>query len=353
MLCQANFNGQWGCGGGAPTTGVELLHPNPHFNGDSDTMRIFLTGASGCIGHYLAESLIQETEHELFLLVRDPAKLKFDCQHRPGVTIVRGDLRQIEPHLPLLSTMDQVILVATAWGGTEAFEVNVTKTLELLTALDPHQCQQVLYFSTASILNRDNQLLPEAGQLGIDYVRSKFACYQQLPKLAIAPRIITLFPTLVFGGDAQKPVSHVSSGIADVVRWLDLIRFLQADASFHFIHAQDIARVVCYLIEHPLVAQEFADRQIVLGSPAITVNQTITEVCAYFHKAIYFQVPLSPWLINLLIRVFRIRMNLWSYFSLQYRHFTYQHPVTPASFGLPTACATIADLLKASESLRI
>ncbi|NJK53172.1 MAG: NAD(P)-dependent oxidoreductase, partial [Leptolyngbyaceae cyanobacterium SU_3_3] len=47
--------------------------------------RIFVTGASGCIGHYIAETLIQETEHELFLMVRNPDKLKFDVHARPGV----------------------------------------------------------------------------------------------------------------------------------------------------------------------------------------------------------------------------------------------------------------------------
>ncbi|MEO1184834.1 MAG: NAD(P)-dependent oxidoreductase, partial [Cyanobacteria bacterium J06636_27] len=30
--------------------------------------RILVTGASGCIGHYISELLIQETQHELYLL---------------------------------------------------------------------------------------------------------------------------------------------------------------------------------------------------------------------------------------------------------------------------------------------
>lgn len=59
-------------------------------------MRIFLTGASGCIGHYITETLIQETGHELFLLVRNPNKLQFDYKARSGVTILPGDLQEIE-----------------------------------------------------------------------------------------------------------------------------------------------------------------------------------------------------------------------------------------------------------------
>ncbi|MFN9179242.1 MAG: NAD-dependent epimerase/dehydratase family protein, partial [Dolichospermum sp.] len=40
--------------------------------------RILVTGASGCIGHYISEALIQNTNHELYLLVRNPNKLQVD-----------------------------------------------------------------------------------------------------------------------------------------------------------------------------------------------------------------------------------------------------------------------------------
>ncbi|KGF71703.1 epimerase [Neosynechococcus sphagnicola sy1] len=309
-------------------------------------MRILLTGASGCIGHYMAEALIQETDHELFLLVRDPQKLRFDFQARPGVTLLQGDLGQVQQFSSLLKTMDQAILAATAWGGQDTFEVNVTQTLALMALLDPSHCQQVLYFSTASILNRQNQLLPEAGQLGTDYIRSKYQCFQQLSQLAIAPRIRILFPTLVLGGDEHKPYSHLSAGIPEVLRWLNLIRWFRAEGSFHFIHGRDIAQVVSYLVDHPVL--DLPDPKLVLGSPVVKVNQAITEFCAYFNQPIYFRIPLTLWLANVLIRVFRIQMDEWSYFSLQYRHFTYRHPITPATFGLPIYCGTISDMLTIS-----
>ncbi|NET54014.1 MAG: NmrA family NAD(P)-binding protein [Merismopedia sp. SIO2A8] len=46
--------------------------------------RILITGASGCIGQYITEALVQETEYELFLLVRNPLKLGFITQDRPS-----------------------------------------------------------------------------------------------------------------------------------------------------------------------------------------------------------------------------------------------------------------------------
>jgi nucleoside-diphosphate-sugar epimerase len=317
--------------------------------------RIFLTGASGCIGHYIAEALIQETDHELYLLVRNPEKLGFDYEARPGITILQGDLRHIERFGNLLKTMDAAILAATAWGGSqESFDINVIKTIRLMELLDPTVLGQVIYFSTASVLNRENQLLKEAGQLGTEYIRSKYDCLGRLSKLAIAPKITTLFPTLVLGGDANKPYSHLSSGITDVVKWVDVIRWFKADGSFHFIHARDIAQVVRYLIDHPLThnlteeANAVPSNRLVLGNQPLTVNQAVEEVCAYLGKKIYFRVPLSLWLANFFIVLFRIQMAAWDRFCLNYRHFTYQNPVNPGTFGLPTYCATFTDVLKIS-----
>jgi nucleoside-diphosphate-sugar epimerase len=309
--------------------------------------RILVTGASGCIGHYISESLIQETEHELYLLVRNPDKIRFDYQSRPGITIVKGDLLDIERVGNLLKTMDIAILAATSWGGSQAvFDVNVIKTIRLLNLLDPSVCEQVIYFSTASILGRDNELLKEAGELGTDYIRSKYDCLQRLSKLAIAPRITTLFPTLVLGGDANKPYSHLSSGLPGVAKWIDLIRFFKADGSFHFMHGRDIAQVVRFLIEHPPGPSE--PRWLVLGQAPMTVNEAVEEVCAYLDKKIYFRVPLSPWLADFFILLFRIQMAPWDRFCLRYRHFTYQDPVNPATLGLPNYCATFSDVLKIS-----
>ncbi|MBZ8182921.1 MAG: NAD(P)-dependent oxidoreductase [Oscillatoria sp. PMC 1051.18] len=316
--------------------------------------RILLTGATGCIGHYIAEAIVQETEHELFLLVRNRDRLKFDYEARPGVTILEADLRAIDRFNDLLKTINVAILAATAWGGSaEVFDINVAKTVRLLELLDPLICEQAIYFSTASILDRDNRLLTEAKQLGTDYIRSKYDCFCRLSRLQLAPKITALFPTLVFGGDENKPYSHLSSGLPGVVKWINLIRWFKAEGSFHFIHARDIAKVVVHLIEHP-EAKDFLDEKenvreitkVILGNPSITVNEAIEELCAYFGKKIYFRIPLTDWLANFLIAVFNIQMAAWDRFCFRYRHFTYRHPVHPTTFGLPSYCPTLTDVLK-------
>jgi nucleoside-diphosphate-sugar epimerase len=275
--------------------------------------------------------------------VRDPAKLKFDYQARGGIHLLEGDLREIEQYGDLLPTIDVAILAATSWGGVEETnQINVVKTLALMSLLNPQKCEQVIYFSTASILNQQNELLPEAGEFGTTYISTKYKCCQRLPELEIYPKITTVFPTLVIGGDENKPYSHLYAGLPEVLEWIGLIRWFKADGSFHFIHGRDIAQVVSYLIEHP----EHTERKIVLGNQQITVDRAVEEISSYLGKKIYFRIPLSIGLANFFIKLFRMRVQEWDQFSLRYRHFTYKKVFNPSSFGLSTYCPTLAEVLR-------
>ncbi|NRB08577.1 MAG: NAD(P)-dependent oxidoreductase [Richelia sp.] len=308
--------------------------------------RILITGASGCIGHYISEVLIQDTNHELFLLVRNSKKLRVNTQSRTGINVLQVDMADITQLAELLKTIDIAILTATAWGGDNTYNINVNKTLELINLLDADKSERVIYFSTASVLGRDNQPLPEAGELGTDYISSKYDCLQKIKKIALANKITTVYPTLVLGGDENKPCSQVTMGIPEVVKYINIIRFLQADGSFHFIHGKDIATVVAYLIANP--DQKKGTQKFVLGQNPLTANQAIESVCAYLGKKIYFRIPLSLSLANIIIVLFRIQMAAWDRFCMNYRHFTYNSFINPSSLDLPNYCATMEDVLKIS-----
>ena len=310
--------------------------------------RILVTGASGCIGHYLSETLIQHTTDELFLLVRDPAKLKIPTNTRADVQVIQGDLQNLESLAELLPSITHAVLTATAWGGPEVvYRINVDQTLSLIKSLNPEVCKQIIYFSTASILGREGKLLPEAEALGTDYIRSKYLCFEKLSQLQNCPPILMVFPTLVVGGDRTKPLSHFSTGIPEVLKWAGLVRFLKADGSFHFIHAQDIAQVVQYLIEHP---EKAPSPQLVLGAKPLTVNEAVQQVGQFTGKTSPIQVNLSPFLVDVLVKVFRIQMGDWDRFCLEYRHFNYKDAVCPDTFGLKNYCSTLLDVLQTAQT---
>jgi nucleoside-diphosphate-sugar epimerase len=304
--------------------------------------KVFITGASGCVGHYLIEMLLAKTDYELYLLVRDRRKLQIDISDRSNVHVIEDPMQNIGNHKDLLRTMEFVVSTAAAWGGEEAYVVNRDKTIELFSMLDPQVCERAIYFSTASILDSQNQIIPEAGQIGTPYIASKHACLETVENSIIRDRLITVFPTLVFGGAPDKPYSHLSKGLKDILKYVPYARFLKADGSFHFVHAIDIAQVVTHLLTAPSVPASPA--RLVLGMQKLTAEDLVAQFCEYLNLKVGWQLSLNPFLIDAVIKLFRIEVAAWDRFCISQRHFTYDI-VSPETFGLMSKYPRLANLL--------
>ena len=319
--------------------------------------RILITGASGCVGQHIAAQLLRETEAELLLWLRDPAKLAAVPADHPRITLLVGDLRDPAPHRAAIASATRIIHTATAWGDPErAQQVNVVAVKQMLAATDPAVLEQVVYFSTASILNRNLELLPEAMAYGTEYIQTKAQCLAQLEQHPLAERIVAVFPTLVFGGRVDGsgpfPTSYLTAGLKEGAQWLWLAKWLRADASFHFIHAADIARVCVHLATTPHQKNpepgQGAVRRLVLGQPPVTVNGTVKQLCRW-RRSWWppLGIDLQGWLIEGLIKLLRIEVNAWDRFSIRQRHFVHKPISPPERFGLvshaPTLNAVFAD----------
>jgi nucleoside-diphosphate-sugar epimerase len=313
--------------------------------------RILITGASGCVGQHIADLLYRETDAQLLLWLRDPAKLTAVPADDPRITLLVGDLRDPEPHRALIASATRIIHTATAWGDPErAQQVNVVAVKAMLAATKPEVLEQVVYFSTASILNRDLKLLPEAMDYGTEYIQTKAQCLEQLEQHPLAQRIVAVFPTLVFGGrvdgGGRFPTSYLTAGLQEGAKWLWLAKWLRADASFHFIHAADIARVCVHLATHPHQSNsesgQGAVRRLVLGQPAVTVNETVKRLCRWRRSWMPpVGVDLQGWLIEGLIKLLRIEVNAWDRFSIRQRHFIHEPISPPERFGLVSHAPTL------------
>ena len=314
--------------------------------------RILITGASGCVGQHIAAQLYRDTDAELLLLLRDPAKLTAVPANDPRITLLVADLRELTPHAGAISTVTRVIHTATAWGDPErAMAVNVVAVKQLLAFTSPEWLEQVIYFSTASLLNRQLELLPEALSEGTEYIQTKALCLQQLEQHPLAERIVAVFPTLVFGGAVDGkgpfPTSYLTAGLGEACRWLWLAKWLRADASFHFIHAADIAQVCCHLATKPHQSNpepgQGALRRLVLGQPAISVDATVSQLCRWRRS---WRPPLGlnlqGALIEALIKLLRIEVNAWDRFSIRQRHFVHEPVSPPERFGLVSHAASLA-----------
>ena len=304
--------------------------------------RILITGASGCVGQYTTAWLLDNSEAELLLWLRDPSKLTAVAANHPRIQLLVGDLREADRFSSELASVHRVIHTATAWGDPErAQQVNVVAVKRMLSLLNPSLIEQITYFSTASILDRHLQPLTEALAYGTEYIQTKAQCLKDLEEHPLAGKIVAVFPTLVFGGrvdgSSPFPTSYLTEGLTEASKWLWLARFLRADASFHFIHAADIAAICGHLATHPHQPNpepgQGAVRRIVMGQKAISVDEAVASLCRWRGVRRTPGIPLWPWLIETLIRVLPIEVNAWDRFSIRQRHFIHQPVTQPERFG--------------------
>ncbi|MBO6719084.1 MAG: NAD(P)-dependent oxidoreductase [Rhizobiaceae bacterium] len=308
-----------------------------------------MTGASGCVGHYLVEELVRGSEHELVLVLRNPGKLVLPPECADRVTIIEADVRDVDSYLDQLGHIDEAILAAACWGGPDTLPVNVHANKAIAEHLAAHGGHRVFYFSSASVLDRNAGLLQAAHDLGTEYIRSKYVLTEEMERLSGKIETIGVFPTLIVGGEKGKPMSHFANLLREVSRWAWLASFFRADGRFHFIHARDIARTVRILVDTDQIPLEHPAR-IVLGNPATTVNRFIEDFLRYRGIRNPLKVMLRESYAQILIKVFRIQLGPWDRYCMEHRDLSFQHAVNPDTLGAKTYCS---DLKTALESIGI
>ena len=303
---------------------------------------ILITGASGCVGQYIASWLIENSSSELFLWVRDPQKITSINLENPRVKVLVGDLRNPNKFKKELLKVNRVIHTATAWGDPKrAKQVNIDAVKNLLNLLNPSNVKQIIYFSTASVLDRNLNLLPEAFTYGTEYIQTKAQCLSELEQHNLSTRIIAVFPTLVFGGTldgkSKFPTSYLTEGLRDAFRWIWLARWIKAFSRFHFIHAADIAFICGHLATtnfEPL--EPFSKskiKKLVLGQPHTNIDIAINTLLKWKGMRKVPQIPLWNWLVELLTILLPIQITNWDRFSLRQRHFIYKSITSPETYG--------------------
>jgi nucleoside-diphosphate-sugar epimerase len=231
--------------------------------------------------------------------------------------------------------MDYIIHLATRWGGEKTFRINVDKTLALFSHLDTRKCRKVLYFSTASVLDSDNRPDPQVQRYGTDYMKSKYHCLEQISGLDIQDRVITLFPTVILGGDSTHPSSHASSELRKVWKYLPKLKYFTFEGSFHFIHAHDVAVMTRHVLENSTPPQ-----MVVLGNDMITLDECIKRLCEIAGMKRGFRLNITRAAELLLPLLLKKRLSSWDLYSLKKKHFNYTVS-NPKTMGLESSYTTL------------
>ena len=319
--------------------------------------KILITGASGCVGQYIANWLLNNSQAELFLWLREPKKLTAIQPTHPRVKLLVGDLRNSEYFANDLRQITKLIHTATAWGDPiRAHEVNIVAVKNLLSRLDPNVIEMIIYFSTASILNNRLEPLDEAILYGTEYIQTKARCLEELNNHQLSNKIIAVFPTLVFGGSvdgkSSYPNSYLTEGLKEAVKWLWIARWLRGYSRFHFIHAADIASVCGHLVTTPNNTNKTTNdskiKKLLLAQEVITIDQAVDVLCKWRRIKKTPRIPLFKWIVEILIKILPIKLSSWDRFSINKRHFDH-HPITnPESYGIDSKGKDLFEILRIS-----
>lgn len=305
-------------------------------------MRIFITGGSGCVGHYLVEHFLADPAVHLTLLLRNPAKLNLSPEHRDRVTIIEGDLTEGAAKLPDGAEFDLGILAATAWGGPRTFEITVDANLALADRLIALGCPRIIYFATASVLSRDLKLIDEARAHGTAYIRSKHKLVEEIEKRSERADIIGFFPTVIFGGGeapVNAPQSHLVRMLFENKKWLPVARRISSVGKLHLIHPGDIATLAGHFGRAESAGQ---NRRIVLGNDAVSVDHLLGAVAEACGKRYRPLVRITEKRVETAAKLFRIKLTPWDRYNAQHVDQSYPMAVMPRDFGLPMAMPDIA-----------
>ena len=311
---------------------------------------LLITGANGCVGQYLVDWFLTKTRFKLFLMVRDPNKLRRSVKNNKRVTLLTCDIRECSKFRKEISKVNFLIHTATAWGDPKrAYEVNVAAFEELLSLLKKSILEKIIYFSTASILNEKTELMRESLIYGTEYIQTKYQCYENLRKSSFANKTCVIFPTLVFGGTLNKnsryPVSYLTEGLKHAKDWLWLARFLRIDAKFHFIHAKDIAQICGFLIKS-IDKREYGFKKYVLGQKYITIDEAVLTLLKKYGIKRYFALKINKGIIKFLLKVLPIQTTNWDIFSINKYNFNHKPIANPETFGLKSYAKSLKEVLK-------
>jgi dihydroflavonol-4-reductase len=244
-------------------------------------MKVFLTGATGFVGHHVARALAAEGA-DLRLLVRRTSNLK-NLEGIRGETHV-GDLADPESIRPALAGCDAVVHVAAdyrLWIPDPAamYKANVDGTRELLRLAREAKVKRFVYTSSVATMHfrTDGIVINEDTPVSLDdmvghYKRSKFLAEQEALHAAESGQsVVILNPTTPIGPNDSKPTPTGRI----FVDFLNRKFPAYVDTGLNLVDVSEVARA------HVLaVTKGKPGRRYILGGENLTLKQILDKMSA-------------------------------------------------------------------------
>jgi dihydroflavonol-4-reductase len=244
-------------------------------------MKVFVTGATGFVGHHVAKALAAEGAN-LRLLTRKSSNLA-NLEGIPGETVV-GDLSDPASLQSSLDGIDAIVHVAAdyrLWIPDPAamYRANVDGTRELLRLAREAGVKRFVYtssvatmhFFTSGIVSNEDTPVSLKDMVG-HYKRSKFLAEQEAIKAAQAgQQVIILNPTTPIGPNDRKPTPTGRI----FVDFLNRKFPAYVDTGLNLVDVSEVARA------HVLaLTKGTPGRRYILGGENLTLKQILDKMSA-------------------------------------------------------------------------
>jgi dihydroflavonol-4-reductase len=244
-------------------------------------MKVFLTGATGFVGHHVARALAAQGA-ELRLLVRKSSNLA-NLEGIAGETFV-GDLQEPEHLCGGIKGCDAVVHVAADYrlwipDPKSMYRANVDGTRELLRIARESGVRRVVYTSSVATMHfrTDGLVINEDTPVALKdmvghYKRSKFLAEQEAIKAAQGgQQVMILNPTTPIGPNDAKPTPTGRI----FVDFLNRKFPAYVDTGLNLVDVAEVARmhVISLSMGKP-------GRRYILGGENLTLKQILDKMSA-------------------------------------------------------------------------
>ena len=244
-------------------------------------MKIFLTGATGFVGHHVAKALAADGA-KLRMLVRKSSSLA-NLEGIRGETHV-GDLAEPESLRAALVGCDAVMHVAADYrlwirDPQTMFKINVDGTRDLLRQAREAGVKRVVYTSSVATMHfrRDGLVINEDTPVSLrdmvgHYKRSKFLAEQQAIAAAEdGQQVIILNPTSPIGPNDRKPTptGHI------VLDFLNHKFPAYMDTGLNLVDVAEVART-----HVSALTKGQSGHRYILGGENLTLKQILDKMSA-------------------------------------------------------------------------
>ena len=244
-------------------------------------MKIFVTGATGFVGHHVARALA-DSGAQLRLLVRKSSNLVY-LDGIGGEAHV-GDLAQPETIKPALAGCDAVMHVAADYrlwipDPQAMYRANVDGTRALLAMAREAGVRRFVYTSSVATMGfrKDGLIVNEDTPVSLEmmvghYKRSKFLAEQEAIKAAEAGQaVIILNPTTPIGSHDAKPTPTGRI----FVDFLNRKFPAYVDTGLNLVDVSEVARTHVAALEVGTPGQRY-----ILGGENLTLKQILDKMSA-------------------------------------------------------------------------